>query len=217
MRLYHFLPTRFALLALGMHRIKVARFADLNDPFELFALELSERKHRSSLRALKGEIHNRFGLVCFSKRWSNPVLWSHYADKHKGVCLGFDVPDYQVQQVTYTPERLAFEFEEESTIPRVKAEAIEALLNTKFKDWAYEEEYRIFVSLDPTSAEDGLYFLSFGEMLRLREVVIGPSCPLPYPKVKSLVSSYNDEVEVVKARLAFETFSIAPDKRYLGT
>ncbi len=25
--------------------------------------------------------------------WSNPVIWAHYGDKHRGLCLGFEVPE----------------------------------------------------------------------------------------------------------------------------
>jgi hypothetical protein len=194
-----------------MRRIKIARFADLNDPFELFAVELSEKNHRIPLSGFKDHMHERFGLICFSKHWENPVLWSHYAERHRGVCLGFDVPDNLLQQVTYTPERLPFEFEKNSNRPKLKPESVAALLHTKFSDWAYEEEYRIFVGLDPNSVEGGLHFLSFGKELILSEVILGPSCPLPYDEVTKLVSLYDGNIKVTRARLAFESFKIVPE------
>lgn len=45
--------------------------------------------------------HEDCGILCFSKNWNNPVQWAHYADKHKGFCLGFDVPDEHPTKVTY--------------------------------------------------------------------------------------------------------------------
>lgn len=33
----------------------------------------------------------RFGLLCFSEVWDSILLWSHYAEKHAGIVLGFDV------------------------------------------------------------------------------------------------------------------------------
>jgi hypothetical protein len=43
-------------------------------------------------------------MLCFSRDWHNPVQWSHYADKHRGICLGFDVPDSLLVPVQYTKE-----------------------------------------------------------------------------------------------------------------
>ena len=31
-------------------------------------------------------------ILCFSRNWDNLLLWSHYGDRHMGVCLGFDIP-----------------------------------------------------------------------------------------------------------------------------
>ena len=48
---------------------------------------------------------DRFGLLCFTKHWRNPVLWSHYADTHRGLCLGFEVDDTVSVRVRYTAKR----------------------------------------------------------------------------------------------------------------
>ena len=75
------------------------------------------------------------GLLCFSKSWRNPVLWSHYADEHKGICLGLDVPESCLHEVKYVPERLQFE----QLVP--DEGQLQHLLRTKFKDWRHEAEY----------------------------------------------------------------------------
>ena len=46
-----------------------------------------------------------------SRSWHNPVQWSHYASKHTGICLGFDVPDEHLGEVTYSRTRLLVESE----------------------------------------------------------------------------------------------------------
>jgi hypothetical protein len=46
------------------------------------------------------------GLLCFAGDWSEPVMWSHYAEKHTGICLGFDVSRSAVQQVSYQDDRI---------------------------------------------------------------------------------------------------------------
>ncbi|NKK82626.1 DUF2971 domain-containing protein [Rhizobium leguminosarum bv. viciae] len=46
-----------------------------------------------------------FGLLCMSTTWQEPLLWSHYADKHKGMCLGFDVDDTHWEPARYRAAR----------------------------------------------------------------------------------------------------------------
>jgi len=55
--------------------------------------ELPTEAHREFLRWTKERLIGKLGLLCFSRNWHNPVLWSHYADKHRGICPGFDADD----------------------------------------------------------------------------------------------------------------------------
>lgn len=56
MRLYHLAPTQFALSAIALRRLKVARINELNDPFEILAVNLADRTHRNIFRFLKDEL-----------------------------------------------------------------------------------------------------------------------------------------------------------------
>ena len=86
-RVYKFLSAQFALRTVVEHRLKISEFADMNDPFELVGVKLSDPGFQQILT----DIFSRFGALCLTKSWNNPLLWSHYADKHKGLCLGFDL------------------------------------------------------------------------------------------------------------------------------
>ena len=104
-RVYYLTSEKYALCDLKHQHIKVARFNDLNDPFELIDAELSDPDVRKRFRRWKREVNAKYGLICFSAMWHNPVLWSHYADKHRGLCLGFDVPESELHEVTYLDRR----------------------------------------------------------------------------------------------------------------
>ena len=95
MKAYHFLPANYGLTNLQRRHLKVATIPELNDPFELLCLDLSDPELRRAMRAWKATIGRCFGLLCFSRTWRNPVQWSHYADRHRGVCLGFELPDFK--------------------------------------------------------------------------------------------------------------------------
>src|SRR6266446_5545165 len=105
MRVYHFLPALHALEDIEKKRIKISEIDQLIDPFELWCVSQEDKKLRPALRKYKKEMSERFGMICFSKQWHNPLLWSHYADKHRGMCLGFDVDDRGLKAVNYVEER----------------------------------------------------------------------------------------------------------------
>lgn len=140
MRLYHFTTQTYGLTALQHRRLKIARIDRLNDPFEFLGWNLQDPETRAKLRKWKQERNTEIGILCFSRKWSNPLLWGHYADKHQGMALGFDVPEGEMYSaVKYRKTRLP--------IPsgRAFAEAdLEDLLLTKFTAWRYETEYRCF-------------------------------------------------------------------------
>ena len=111
MRVYHFIPAEFALQNMQKRRMKIAQINDLNDPFELIAANNSDRDHRKILSGWRKTVEKKWGVLCFSKTWRNPVLWSHYADKHKGMCLGFEVAEEHLMHVKYTKKRLSINLE----------------------------------------------------------------------------------------------------------
>ena len=148
----------------------------------------------------------RFGILCFSKGWSNPVLWSHYADGHRGICLGFDVPaEGLLRPIRYVSER--------TPLPMPPTpEAMDELLFTKHTDWSYEEEWRGWFQLDQRDAS-GHYFYSFDEKIQLREVTVGPLCATPKATIDAAAASCVGSINFVKARLAFKTFQIVENQQ----
>ncbi|MGH0214370.1 hypothetical protein NKY66_10695 [Sinorhizobium meliloti] len=107
MKLYHFISQRYALSAIKDRRLKIASINELNDPFEFLGWNLHDREVRKKHKAWKNERDKELGLLCFSAVWTHPLLWEHYADKHQGIALGFEVPDDDTySQVHYCAERL---------------------------------------------------------------------------------------------------------------
>ena len=207
MRVYHLLPRKWALCDLKHGRLKVATFDDLNDPFELRGLALEDPAERLRFNRWHNRTAARLGLLCFSKSWRNPVLWSHYADKHKGICLGFDVPESCLHEVKYMSERLQFA----QIIPNEGQ--LQQLLRTKFKDWEYEAEYRRIVSLNETCAINNLHYLPFCSDLRLQEVVLGARCTVQKKDLEELLGDGFSHIELTQARPAFQTFNVVTDRR----
>ena len=212
MRVYYLTGAQLALSNVALRRIKISRFSDLNDPFELLAVDLSNREHRAAFRKTKEQLNENRGLLCFSKSWSNPLLWGHYAEKHMGICLGFDVPDRLLAPVIYAEHPMKIRIDPRTNQPKLTEQVMNRLLRTKFADWKYEDEVRLFVGLDQDTIESGCYFYSFSDDLVLREIILGPRCEIPIVGVRNLVANFEDRVRVLKSRIAFGSFRVVKNK-----
>lgn len=203
LRLYHFIGQEYGLAALRRRRLKISRLHELNDPFEFLGADLSDRHHRQALRKTKDKLSKSKGLLCFSKTWKNPVLWGHYADKHRGLCLGFSIPETHARQVAYVNSRFSW--------PEVVDEQfMQQLLFTKFSHWSYEKEYRVYAQLN--TQENGLYFVEFSDTLSLHEVIVGCESQISRVQIREALGNHADTITTFKTRAAFRSFRIVRNK-----
>ena len=212
-RLYHLSSAAHAINNIALRRLKIARISDLNDPFELMALNFRKRRVRKVVRNFKNAYDGHTGLLCFSADWTNPVLWSHYGARHHGVCLGFDLRRTRAKKVRYEDDRVAIELDEHERSQELDKKLQRLLLRTKFAHWRYKEEYRAFVPLEKAVQEGNLHFWPFDRNLRLAEVILGPQCTLSLDAVRHLTRDCRPEAIVLKSRLAHKFFKIVPDGR----
>jgi hypothetical protein len=109
---------------------------------------VKERRHEN----LRGEnfarITSRFGIVCFSGTMNNLLMWSHYADNHRGLCLMYK-PAHDINGVLSSAMKVTYQ----QDYPKVRIvdlkrggdQLVSSLLLTKALDWKYEHEYRVIV------------------------------------------------------------------------
>src|SRR5664279_1214228 len=208
MRLYHFTTAYHGLDDIDRRRLKIATIPDLNDPFELLCVDLSNEKLRASMYRWKKSIGKRWGMLCFSANWENSVQWSHYAEKHAGLCLGFDVADETAMPVTYDEQRSAGEAKKLLTTSKGDEALMKKFLSTKYHHWAYEQEYRVYVDLVDIDPVTKLFFCDFGDALKLAEVIIGSESDVERAQVSAVLRELHSTVTVTNARLAFKTFRV---------
>lgn len=212
MRVFHFLNERWGLDDLRKRRLKISLLPELNDPFEFLAVTSSNPAIRNAFRVMKAEYSKIKGLLCFSRDWHNPVLWSHYADKHRGVCLGFDVPDEAVDRVPYSRKRLPANIEKLASPRRLNIKEATALLFTKYSHWRYENEVRGFVTLEDCDPQTHLYYTGFSDRLRLTDVIVGAESEITRAAIGDALGSLAPTVAARKARLAFGSFRVVRQK-----
>lgn len=86
-------------------------------------------------------IRNEVGVFCVTPHPNNVLMWSHYADSHRGVCLEFDGAGKfmaHAHRVLYLPRREPINpYRDSFEVMMEKA------LLTKDSRWAYEDEWRL--------------------------------------------------------------------------
>ncbi len=212
MKLYHFTNQQYGLLNIVHRRLKVARIRELNDPFELRGVDLSDPSDRKTFKQFKNDMDNTSGILCFSENWKNPVHWSHYADHHRGICLGFDVPTNTTTKIGYTDTVLKFDKTLLSKSEEEKLKFFLKLSTTKFKHWEYEQEHRKSIPLTPEKAKQPLNFVYFSDELKLSEVIVGSLSNITRKEVDDVLGALRQTVVCKKARLAFKTFEVTEQK-----
>lgn len=210
-RLYHFTGAGHAKTNIEYKRLKVSRFGDLNDPFELGAANLMDSDVRRVARQFAIDTGKATGIVCFSADWTSPLMWGHYAEKHQGICLGFDVRrSNNLKEVSYATTRLKVGVDAKFDPPVFDDAAADILKATKCSEWAYEREHRLFVNSASMVHVGSIPFYSLGPDLILREIILGRDCAEDLATLRALVAAHAPDAIVFQARLAWKHFKVVP-------
>ncbi len=111
-------------------------------------------------------IDERFGVASLTTSYNNPLMWSHYAASHKGICIEYDFKDIIrnkedikifLDEVIYSDQRVTID---SNLMDKVDLKDIESKgkidllklfiggLFNKHKVWEYETEWRSIVIVD---------------------------------------------------------------------
>lgn len=217
MKLFYLTNTKFGIDNIKKARIKLSKFNEVNDPYEFYVNVTKNCVPAPAevKRQFRDYYNDKIGFLCLSKRWQNPVLWAHYADKHSGICLGFEVPDDLPMKVRYRkrPPIVDVGSGVADYTDKKMNSFIDATL-TKYKSWEYEKEYRLLVEFKGSTITrdniDGrdLMFKSFGDELNLKQVIAGPKFDITnFPDLKAALAAFSD-VQVMKAEISEEKYSV---------
>jgi hypothetical protein len=145
----------------------------LNDPFDS-NVDISRAANKLIAQGIKTDLYTKLlkdnyeldrfnknvdplGICSFSLAANETLMWSHYAEDHKGVCLRYDFPEtslnnedgiLSVLEVSYEPNAITnwltdnidlFDTDHKAFIINL----LKTLLTSKAPPWAYEQEARI--------------------------------------------------------------------------
>lgn len=208
MRVYHFTKLEYGKKIIQDRRLKISLIDSLNDPYELRAIDLMDKERREMVLNTKNFLAKEVGVICFSKNWNIPIMWSHYADRHRGVCLGFDVEDSLLTKIDYRMN--PYKPYSNRTASGNATEIVKKMLKIKHKPWSYEEEYRLFSPIEHRTR--GVYYKEFDYHLNLREVYFGVECDdIAINEVKASIERQYSRVDSFRTRLDDSAFKIVED------
>jgi len=86
----------------------------------------------------------RFGILCFSLNWNSILMWSHYANSSKGLCMGLNREKIEAAKIGM-PGLVKYQDEFPSIDPLDTNQIGKIIkqMHIKAKAWSYEEEYRV--------------------------------------------------------------------------
>ncbi len=128
-------------------KIYLSNGENFNDPFDLLVYD----RYNNT----KEKISN-LHILCLTNSYRNSLMWAHYADSHKGICITIEVPKDIVYPVCYSGKvvdkndniNLLIERSQKSCKRNLQKDynglSFEKKVSLiKSQKWIYEKEYRI--------------------------------------------------------------------------
>lgn len=152
------------------------------------SLKIKEIKRQQN--AIMKEKREEFKICCFSGKNDNVLMWSHYAEKHNGICCGFKFPVNIPKKFAIKPVRY------QKSINKLEGEAnldkiVLYWLTTKSQIWDYEDEYRaISISKKPSISYE---FINY-DLKYLKEIIFG--CNVKEKQINATIKKLKKEIPI---------------------
>ncbi len=185
-------------------------------------LEIEKNIFLSRIDESIKKIKDNLLVSCFSNKNDSILMWSHYADKHKGICVEFEVESSNFYKVEYGKKRLKFDLNTICCIvlaydylgedinpenPGIK-KAVLKMLTQKFIDWQYESEFRTIHTKSEKNEDiykpKDKYLL---KMPSINKIFVG--CKMAQKQKKQLTKDYPN-IKIVEMIESETEYSVHP-------
>lgn len=168
------------------NRLFAAPYFDLNDPMEgRYLYSKGDGKlDEDMVRALKGQ-KEKVRVCSLSRDPNNELMWSHYAEGHKGVAIGVEVDrdEYEVRPIEYDGLH-------QVGLSTLHSDSAIDILSHKLDVWRYEEEERVFT-------QNNKQYVN----VRVCEIICGSRMSTQDKGfVTDLVRLINPDIKIINAR-----------------
>lgn len=158
-----------------------------------------EKHGEKNLKAASQKV----GVFSLTERNDDILMWSHYADSHRGICIEFKASKMhhvdmmrKAHRVTYQNALPSINFYLDTLVDKLKA-----YIHTKAAHWSYEQEWRIVDTDGPglKTLPDGL----------ISSVILGHAISKENKRrVLKWISDYPHVVSLYEARLNKDAYAL---------
>ncbi len=107
------------------------------------------KRELRSFRSTFEKLRYTMGVACLSESDTSLLMWAHYADNHRGMCVEYDLMEINNQlnftpvPVVYSDDRVCFNTLNPDTAKNDSLSFFIRSITSKSRDWSYEREWRI--------------------------------------------------------------------------
>lgn len=214
-------------------QIKFTPPDNFNDPYDCMASiefgDLAKDGHSILQKHFSDAIKAKLSVTCFNNNPLNILMWSHYAQSHRGFLVEFRIPHPTIEYVHEAFSIQAIKYKND--FPRISVSVndpfkifkddtglnfsrfIDNQFLTKSEDWCYENEFRVLAhDYNPNDFESLLKTIP---AKYISSVILGAKLDdtnLNKAKLVDAVSYFNDKfqqkVQIYQASLKPDSFKI---------
>lgn len=124
-------------------KIWASTYYNLNDPMEWFFESKDIQLDQKLLDEYKGDVR----ICCLSQTPNYGLMWSMYADEHRGICIELEIEDGEniKENVGLSPEywvKYYVEYKNEPSEIKDGYPSVDEILKVKSPQWKHEQEVR---------------------------------------------------------------------------
>lgn len=147
-------------------------------------------------------------ISCFSKTYKEILMWSHYGDFHKGVCIGFNYKGLS-KTFNFIPSDVKYKKNfKKIDYCNNSVKALNELVNTKSKKWKYEKEIRLRTNKEkaPSLNLNGIVSIHPDS---ISKIIIGCNCSVNLDSIKDRLMKFNcGNIELIKLSKSKNSFEL---------
>lgn len=197
----------------------------LNDPCETFIIDTLESdlkflprfiKNKNEFERVKVSYNNLIarkndvGIYSLSNNFKDELLWSHYANSHKGFCIEYDLnkllDNFSNEDLYYFPvkySRIPPHIGMNDIIDKDLNSIVRKISGTKSRNWKYENEIRIIRNTSGKQVYDhkaltSIYFGLNMEMSKMEKMISKLiDRGVNFYQIKQAKNSYKFQAELI--------------------
>lgn len=175
-KLYRYMPANYyAIRGFETQKIHLSSNGVMNDVYEGIPNCVLSDNAENDIQQLS----NLAVMCCFSETPTNPIMWSHYADSNRGICIEYDLKKLKsdpyklakhlfpiiyaterpfkqdLQQLIHDLNQLCRDIADRNVYDgETDFNRVLPILETKGTEWSYEKEWRIVFTKKQLYDED---------------------------------------------------------------